>query len=176
MVFLYQYTPVWWDNLSAAAFRNEKDKQSSCLLSVLVTSIVSRWQISLSQRNSLTHLPNITGLAENEADWQPDHCHLAVALCLLSVTVLHLETPLKRTSVSYLHLLQLVRWQSAQRRLVETLSHKEKEVIFFFKYLLQHYLFLHLASLFPRCIPPLYLFTVQTNTMAELVFLETRRL
>lgn len=45
---------------------------------------------------------------------------------------------------------------------------------FFFLYLLQHYLFLLLASLFPHSVPPFYLFTVHTNTMAELVFLEAR--
>jgi len=81
--------PMRLDNLSAVSFGDEKDEQFSCLLSVLVTTTVLGCQISLSQHYSLTHLPNITGLAENEADWQPDHCHLAVVLCLLSVTVLH---------------------------------------------------------------------------------------
>lgn len=41
----------------------------------------------------------------------------------------------KGVQLSCSHLLQLVGWWSAQRRLIETLSHEEKEVIFFFPYM-----------------------------------------
>lgn len=94
VVFLYQYIAMRLENLSAAAFSNDKDEQSSSLLSVFVSILY--FQIPLSQHYSLTNLPNITALAENEADWQPEHCHLAVVLCQLSVTVLHWKLYIKK--------------------------------------------------------------------------------
>lgn len=89
LLLLLLLPPMRLGNISAVSSSNEKDEQSSCLLSVLVTTTISGCQISPSQRYSLTRLPNIRELAENEADWQPDHCHLAAVLCLLPVTLLH---------------------------------------------------------------------------------------
>lgn len=116
----------------------------------------------------------------NRAGWKwsrlatrplPLGCGVMPAVCY-SVA---LET-LKRNSVSYLHLLQLFGWLSARRRLVETLSHKggeKKEVIF---YVCFNTICFSSSPLFSPFVPPFYRFAVRTNTMAELVFLETRRL
>lgn len=60
-------------DLSDTASSNQKDEQSTSLLSALVTETASGGQISFgsSEHHSLTYEPNITRLAGNEADWQP---------------------------------------------------------------------------------------------------------
>ena len=85
-----------------------KTGKSSCLLSVLVTATIWCCQISLSQHYSFTNLPNIIGLAENEADWQTDPLPLGCGAVPAVCYSVALETPLKKkegTSVGYLHLL-----------------------------------------------------------------------
>lgn len=82
------------------------------------------------------------------------------ACCLLHCCIWNSNR--KRISGSCSHLLLLVRWWSAQQRVLETLSHKAKR--------LRRYLFLLHTPIFPSCL----LSTDHTGIMAELVFLETK--
>lgn len=155
-----------WTMYLPAAFSTMKDERSSCLLCF---GHHPHFRLPDLSRPTLQAQPicqTRQGWLKRRADWQPDHCRLAVVPCLLSVTVSHWKCFLKglqRVSCTWF---SLSGDGSARRRLVETLSHKGKAVIFF-PYLLQHYLFLLLSSLFP-------LFTVHTNIMEEFVFLEAR--
>lgn len=82
------------------------------------------------------------------------------ACCLLHCCIWNSNR--KRISVSCSHLLLLVRWWSAQQRVLETLSHKAKR------------LRRNGFSFTPLFFPSRLLSTDHTGIMAELVFLETK--